>query len=409
MSTIYLSDFSDLLKKVIQPIIQDQLFRENILLSRLQKNKGLRLANGTFYITAKTWEHSWVYNVAEWGTIEDGKFSTAQMYAKAKYAYGRHTFTDVALEWIEKDEWAIANLLTEATDELKNAMQREMQRQFHGFWQGVLATVNWVSTGTTITVLATWANLGTQYIYPWQKLLVGTKAQVEAGTADAVTVVSVPSDTTFVVSWAVTVADADLVVKAGVYDSTWSVYTEMEWIRSLIDNASSPVLSTMQGLARATNGFLNAPVYKPSANEVLTISRMHEYYLKARKYGKPDLILMNSDLFAKYGALLESNKRHVNTLQLQGWFTGIEFAWGSESIPVVLDYDTCPTDVQILDTSTFTIWEMAPVSFLDRDWQVLRNLWGNSANFTAIMKFYGNLIQLKPRANARLTKIVASA
>jgi len=45
---------------------------------------------------------------------------------------------------------------------------------------------------------------------------------------------------------------------------------------------------------------------------------MEEYYLKARKYGKPDLILMNSDLFAKYGALLETNKRHVNTMQLAG-------------------------------------------------------------------------------------------
>ena len=59
-------------------------------------------------------------------------------------------------------------------------------------------------------------------------MLVGTKAQVEAGTADAVTVTAVPSDTTFTVSGAVTVADADLVVKAGVYDSTGTVYTEME-------------------------------------------------------------------------------------------------------------------------------------------------------------------------------------
>ena len=135
---------------------------------------------------------------------------------------------------------------------------------------------------------------------------------------------------------------------------------------------------------------------------------MEEYYLKARKYGKPDLILMNSDLFAKYGALLETNKRHVNTMQLAGWFTWIEFAGGSEAIPVVLDYDTHRSDVHILDTSSFTIWEMAPVSFLDRDGQILRNVWGNSANFTAIMKFYGNLIALKPRANSRLTKITAA-
>jgi hypothetical protein len=37
-------------------------------------------------------------------------------------------------------------LLTEATDELKNAMQREMQRQFHGYSQGVLGIVDGIST-----------------------------------------------------------------------------------------------------------------------------------------------------------------------------------------------------------------------------------------------------------------------
>ena len=51
---------------------------------------------------------------------------------------------------------------------------------------------------------------------------------------------------------------------------------------------------------------------------------------------------------------------------------------------------------------------MAPIGFLDRDGMVLRNVGGDSANFTAIMRAYGNLINLKPRANARLTGIKVS-
>jgi hypothetical protein len=103
--------------------------------------------------------------------------------------------------------------------------------------------------------------------------------------------------------------------------------------------------------------------------------------------------------------LLETNKRHVNTMQLDGWFTGIEFAGGDKPIPVVLDYDANNESVEMLDCKTFTYWEMAPVGFMNRDGQVLRNVWGTSANFTAIMRAYGQLINLKPRANARITGI----
>jgi hypothetical protein len=57
-------------------------------------------------------------------------------------------------------------------------------------------------------------------------------------------------------------------------------------------------------------------------------------------------------------------------------------------VPVVLDYDTDEASVEILDMATFTYGEMAPIGFVDRDGMVLRNVGGNSANFTAIMRAY---------------------
>jgi hypothetical protein len=58
MTTITLAQFGDLMKKVIEPVIQDQIFRETILLNKLQINRNVKLANGTFYITALTGRHS---------------------------------------------------------------------------------------------------------------------------------------------------------------------------------------------------------------------------------------------------------------------------------------------------------------------------------------------------------------
>ena len=414
MNTMKLSEFGDLMKKVIEPVIQDQLFRDTVLLSKLDKNRNVKYHNWTFYITAMTGRHSGVYNVAEWDTINDGRFSTAQMTTKAKYAYGRHTFTDVALEGIEGDAGSLADLLTLATTELKDSISRSFQRQFSSYGRGVLAKVKTGTTGTTITL--EWRDqtdfwLGSDYLTAGQKILIGTEIEIKAGTADEVTVVSVPDMNTVVVDSAITVVAEDLIVNQKVWNSTTSEYNEMAGIMNLVDNTDTGALdgivpdTNFQGVAKATNAWANGYVYKPSSYETLSLQRMTEYYLYCRKYGNPDLIRVNSDLYAKYGALLEGNKRHINTMNLDGWFVGIEFAAGTKPIPVVLDYDTDFSSVEILDTKSFTYGEMAPVGFLDRDGQILRNVGGNSANFTAIMRAYGNLICLKPRANARLTGI----
>ena len=288
-------------------------------------------------------------------------------------------------------------------------IEKDAQRQItFGYGQGVIGAISSGTTGTTMTVKGASANFpGTEYIREGQKLLIGTKAEIEAGTAEAVTVVNVLSETQFTISASTTVVTDDLIVKAKAWNAGDSVYNEMAGIRNLLDNTSSPVDSTFQGITRATNGWVNGHVRKGSA-EVLTMARLTEYYLKARKYGRPNLILMGSDLYGKYIALLDEKKRYVDVKVGMSQFTGVEFAGGSDSIPVMLDYDMPPQDIYILDTTTRTLGEMAPISFLDRDGQILRNDGGNSAKFSAIMKYYSNLVLLKPRANARLASMTTA-
>ena len=319
------------------------------------------------------------------------------MTTKAKYTYGRHTFTDVALEGIQGDAGSIANVLTLATEELKDAIQRLFQRQFSSRGRGVLGKISTNATSATLTLYGrdqTGHGIGSDYLTPGQKIYVGTEVAIKAGTADAVTVLTVNSDTSITVDSSITVVQDDWITNQQVRDSVAVLYNEMSGIMNLLDNTATGALdgivpdTNFQGLARATNARVNANMYKPAAYEVLSLARLQEYYMKARKYGKPDLIRMNSDLYTKYGALLNTDKRFVNTMDLGGGFVGLEFASGSNPVPVVLDFDCDEQSAEILDTKTFTYGEMAPIGFVDRDGQVIRNVGGNSANFTAIMRAY---------------------
>lgn len=404
--SITTADLGNLMKEVILPEIQNQVFRENIFTAELQKNKWLKLANGTFYIVSTTNGHSWVYSVAEWDDIEDGNFSTWKMQVKSKYTFGRHTFTDIALDAVDGDEGSLADVLVYAWVELKEAIKRQVNRQFeYWYWQWVIAKCWTWATWTTVTVL--WESVyfpGTFYINPGEKLLIGTKAEIEAWTADEVTVLAITSSTTFTTTASFTYVTSDLIVKKRAYNASAAAYNEMAWFRNLIDNSSSPYDSSFQNIVRATNDWVNAPVYKNGWTRVtLTISRIREYVLKASKYGKPNLILMNSLLYDKYISLLEDKVRFTTVTMGTASFQWVWFASWNWDIPVMLSYDVPLDEVYIVDLSTWTIWEMSPMWFLDRDGQVLRNVWGNSAAFTSIMKFYWNLICLKPRANARLT------
>lgn len=58
MSTITLADFGALLKEVVEPVIQDQLFRDNVFLSQIQRNKSIKIANGEFKVVATAGAHS---------------------------------------------------------------------------------------------------------------------------------------------------------------------------------------------------------------------------------------------------------------------------------------------------------------------------------------------------------------
>lgn len=393
-----LTQLNVLLKQDVMPTIQRDVYMGMILLEWFKKSgtTARSFKNGTFEIRTQTGHHSGVYNAPRSNaTIRTGAPKYQTLTVGSKYAYGAHQVNDIDLTACDGDPGALAKLATELGESVMLAMRLDLNRQFHGWGECVLGYVNGASTGTTVTVNSTLRDIEqTKYITPGQRLLIGTKTQIEAGTADSVTVADVTSDTTFTTTASFTMADADRIVKLDAYDSVGAVYTEMMGVRGLVDT-SGGFTTTFQGITRTAQKFVNA--YVENTSEALSEAKVQLAVLNAQRYGDPMFAVAGMTLFNKYASLLTSYKK-FQTIDLQGGFSGLAVTAGKRQIPLVLDDDTPVGDVVVIDPNSFEIGELAPISWMDRGEGVLK--WGGNNVYEAVARHYGNLLNKNPKANA---------
>jgi hypothetical protein len=387
-----ITNISSLLKQDLLPVIQREVFTESPLITLL-KNRGnagyQKLQNNTFYIAVQTGQHSGVYAAAENAQLNRGKPTYAQMTISPKYIFGTHYLSHQAIKVAEGGADALANVVTEFGDTVRQAMTRDLNRQFYGYGEGILTLINGAATSATQTVD------NTENLAPGMQVLIGTKAEIEAGTADTATISTINSATSITLDTSITTADNDRVVKIGVY--TGSAYNEMMGLQGLVDK-SGGYTTTFQGVTRSSSYWANS--YVDDSSGALTIAGMTTAMLNCRM-GKPDVALTNSTLYQKYASLLASEKRITNQLTLQEGFSGLEIAANGSPIPLVLDYQAPEGEMYFINTPSFVIGELAPMNWLDEGEGVLKWI-PNYAAYEAILYYYAQLMCSKPKANAAL-------
>lgn len=394
-ATTYITDIGNVLQKVIAPTIAEVLPSEVIWYDMLQKNSGIqKLANNTFYITARDGRHSGIAAVSEGAKLTSGKPKYSQMTISAKYVFGTFEVTDQLLEAAKDSKGAIVNYMTEQTRALRSDFTRELNRMFWGYGGEVVALVaaGDATTGTTLT-LAPVLSVNSD-IAATKYLAAGMLLDING---DACQIVSVDSDTQVTLLAGITRVAGESVKKT---DGDGSVVDEPMGADGVVSNYSEGLVTTFQNVARATNPWASCS-YLDSTSEALGLAKMELAYITAKEFGDPKFIFMNKTLWKKYGNLLESYKRTANLTEiLSGGWKGLDFMGGSAAI--VLDYDTPDGKVVFVDPSTMTIGEMTPISWIDRGDGVLRRV--DYASWQGVLRWYGNLIgKGNMRANAKLT------
>lgn len=395
-----IAQITALLEKNILPTIQNQLYTKKVLLNRIARNpKGLSFKNNEIYITAGSSGHSGVGFTGATGAIPAGAPTRQQMKSIAKYGFGSHLLYDSAIQSATGDAGSLISLVKDFGSELEEEFKKQLNRQLYGNGEGTLTTV---TTGTASTATHTVGN--TRHLRVGQTLRVGTKAEIESGAADQVTIQSINSSTSVTFTAAITTATNDRVVIDGIY--TGGAYQEIDGLSLLISNNTESAGGSLQNISRATNDWVNA--YVESSTAALTEAQIVDLLTATSEFGETDFIMTTPALRNKYAALLSAQRQYTKPTELDGGFMGLTVAAGDKPVNMVADYD-CPTgSLFAIDTTTLGLAELNQLEYLrSGSGGIMTDVYDTNGNripaYQVAMKYYGNLITTKPRANGKLT------
>src|SRR3990167_2372040 len=420
MAQLLLSDVTATLKEVLLPYVRDNFPKETILLDQMKRNARVTPMNDEFIAPVYTTRHGGVANLANDGSnvISSGGRDTSRATVPVEIVTGALNISKLTIDASKSNALAVQNNLQAQTETLTSDFARQVNRQLYSDGVGVVSMVRETggSVGTgTIAVEAINASIDdgravdyygtingdispTKYFAVDQLIGVGTAGAAD-GTITAVTGTSIVSGAPSAI---VTAANDSIYIQDGSGEGAGT--SEILGIRAALSSTTGT--NTYAGLARNTVGW--TPQFG-SVSEALTFKRMSDTYTALREYadkGDTILILVNKTPYNKYGELLTSMRREVNTLDLTGGWDGLAFQAGNSKVAVVLDYDVPDGEVLFINLSTWSLCQVSDVNWMEdpggNGGGLLRLQ--NTIQYQAVMHWFVNVVCRQPAGNGKQTR-----
>jgi len=331
MPASILANATAILKEVVQPYVQDNFPKQTILLDQMKRNAGVTTINNAFHAAVRTTRHGGVTNLADDDNTINATagISWSRGSVSVKQVVGAFNISKLSIDASQGDRRAIANTFQEQAKAMVSDFARDVNRQLYGDASGIIGQVNGSTSGTEITIRSLNASVddgrtldyyGTvnddvaagAYLYPNQIIGIGTNA-LNVGTIATSGVTStgkgVATGTVLLTGATASAANDAIFLLDGSGQGAGS--NMMNGIRDALSSTTGT--SLYAGLARSNTGW--APQFG-SVSEALTLSRMERSYLTSKEFartGDQYAIFMNMTLYQKYGDLLTSMRRSVDT------------------------------------------------------------------------------------------------
>jgi len=406
-----LSAASNILKTRYLGPIREQLNNSTILLSRIgREDNAISVSGKTFTVPLHTSRNT----SAGTGRIDGGTLPTAgqQGYDVAVipnvYQYGRIQITGPTVAATRDNAGAFVKAIDAEIQGLVMDFKRSFNRQLHGDGIDYLAQMAAAVAATTTGVVDDTRGNNFNYLQTGAQvvdILAGntTTVRVAGVTVTPGTASTSPVGQNVTFGSSITVSDNDPLVVPG------TAGLQLMGIAGIVATSDPPLLAGgLEGLPVASKTFWISQVVTGATagtNQSLTLENMQ----------KPlDLIATNSDydesgvkfllcsygVRAKYVNILIADKRHVNTMELDGGFSAVDF----NGKPLVPDPQCKKNRIYYLSPDTLKIFRTSDFDWLDKDGAVLSRV-PNTDAYEATMFHYGNLGTIARNANGLLDDI----
>lgn len=325
-----------------------------------------------------------------------------------KYLYGRLEVTGPTIAASRDNVGAFVEALNSEVEGLQRDFERVFNRQLNGDGSGALAYWTAADDSSGTDVDDSLGN-GLVHLYP-----TGTYDIVDATDDSAFVGEDIPlvlgavTSTKAAVTWASgTVsgsADTDYVIIANTKQK------EMMGVAGIISDADVKLSSgatSLQSLAVASNSFWKAQAFGsytamvPIAFE--DIQEMIDTIATVSDYSEDDIdfLFSNYGVRRAYYKLCVAERRSVNTMELDGGFSAVEF----NGLPWVVDAQAKRNTIFAVVTDTMKIFRTSDFDWMEKDGSYLNRV-ANKDAYEATLFHYGNLACLSRNGNGILKGIL---
>ena len=390
-----LSNASNVLKTRYIGPIREQLNNATILMSRLAKETGFVDVSGkSFTVPLHTSRN---VNAGS-GRADGGTLPTVsqQGYDVAvipnKYTYTTIQVTGPAIA-AAKDN--VGSFVRAVDSEIQGAvrdMKRSFNRQMHS--DGTDALAFWTTaddtSGTSVD-----DNRGNAFVHlPTGKtitcdLIDASDNSTKLGDSIVVTL-GAKSSTSYAITWTGSVsgsADGDYLVMED------TLGNQLMGLAGIVSTANPTLLSGgLHGLDVASKTFWVSQVFNNSGtNRSLTLELMQQpldAIATNSDFTEQDVefLLTSYGVRAQYISLLVSEKRFVNTMELDGGFKAVDF----NGIPLVVDPQAKKNRIYYVVPEVLKIFRTSDFTWMEQDGAVLSRVSGQDA-YTATLFHYGDM------------------
>lgn len=315
---------------------------------------------------------------------------------KVKNLFARMSLTDRLIKASRDDRGAFARMLELEMEELLTDAKDTVSRSVYGDGSGILTKCKANTAATTLEVDSV-AYLDIGMIVDFIDTATGDPET--GGTARVITGVDESSNKITISGSGITTDTDTAIVLNGSYGQ------ELTGLDAVFATDN-----TIYGIDRTTNQWFNVTkkqLSSGSGDPNLTETDIQFGIDEAeRKVGaRINFIITSYGVRRAYQALLETQKRIVNTLNLKGGFEALAYVGGQGAIPIVAGKYAPPGIMRLLDLRSWALYQMSDFDWLDMDGARLSRV-ANKAAYEATLVMYADIGCDKPRGQTEISNIV---